>query len=97
MARLGAMHGGELPGLFGTSKGLFLRLLSIGRRRTLLKVGRRMRAHWLTLAASGQPGSGWPSYDEKTRGTMVFDATDRVENDPDRAKREAWENFRYAV
>ena len=56
-------------------------------------VGRRMQAHWASFAASGTPGLDWPPYDERARRTLVFDAVDRVELDPRRDRRLAWQQF----
>ena len=55
--------------------------------------GRRMQADWARFAASGAPGGDWPRYDERRRRTLVIDAVDRVEEDPRRARRLAWQEF----
>ena len=57
------------------------------------EVGRRMQAHWVALATSGAPLDDWPAYDEANRRTLVFDRVDRVELDPRRDKRLAWQEF----
>ena len=91
---LDATHGLELFALFekfDTTTGAGLTLL--GGRRLYRDVGRRMQRHWVSFAASGAPEPTWPSYDEAVRRTLVFDRTDRVESDPRRSKRLAWEDF----
>ncbi len=91
---LDATHGLELFALFekfDTPIGAGLTLL--GGRRLYRDVGRRMQRHWVSFAASGAPEPTWPSYDEAVRRTLVFDRSDRVESDPRRAKRLAWEDF----
>ncbi|WP_350348513.1 carboxylesterase/lipase family protein [Agromyces sp. G08B096] len=91
---LDATHGLELFALFekfDTPVGVGLTLL--GGRRMFRTVGRRMQAHWAALAATGEPGPGWPRYDELDRRTLVFDRSDRVEPDPRRGRRLAWQAF----
>jgi para-nitrobenzyl esterase len=91
---LDATHGLELFALFerfSTPIGAGLTLL--GGRRLYRDVGRRMQRHWVSFAASGAPEPTWPRYDEAVRRTLVFDRTDRVESDPRRSKRLAWEEF----
>ena len=91
---LDATHGLELFALFekfDNPTGVGLTLL--GGRRMFREVGRRMQAHWVALATSGAPLDGWPAYDEANRCTLVFDRVDRVELDPRRDKRLAWQEF----
>jgi para-nitrobenzyl esterase len=57
------------------------------------EVGRRMQRHWTSFAATGAPGPEWPQYDEASRRTLVFDGVDRVELDPRRERRLAWQEF----
>lgn len=105
MLGLDATHGLELFALFekfDTPVGAGLTLL--GGRRMFTRVGRRMQAHWAAFAASGDPGGpvegaapagclGWPRYEEGARLTLVFDRRDRVEADPRRERRLAWQRF----
>jgi para-nitrobenzyl esterase len=76
---------------FDTPTGAGLTLL--GGRRLYRDVGRRMQAHWASFAASGAPLPSWPRYDEEERRTLIFDRVDRVELDPRREKRLAWQEF----
>ena len=91
---LDATHGLELFALFeklDNPTGVGLTLL--GGRRMFRDVGRRMQRHWASFAASGAPEPTWPRYDEDARRTLIFDRADRVESDPRRAKRLAWQEF----
>ncbi|MGW4929319.1 carboxylesterase/lipase family protein [Agromyces sp. NPDC004153] len=91
---LDATHGLDLFALFekfDTWTGAGLTLL--GGRRMFREVGRRMQRHWTAFAASGAPDPTWPRYDEAARRTLVFDRVDRVESDPRRSKRLAWQAF----
>jgi para-nitrobenzyl esterase len=91
---LDATHGLELFALFekfDTPVGAALTVL--GGRRMFRAVGRRMQAHWVSLAASGAPLPSWPPYEEAGRRTLVFDRLDLVELDPRREKRLAWQEF----
>jgi para-nitrobenzyl esterase len=91
---LDATHGLELFALFekfDTPVGAALTLL--GGRRMFREVGRRMQRHWAAFAASGSPGPEWSLYDERERRTLMFDQVDRVELDPRRDKRLAWQEF----
>jgi para-nitrobenzyl esterase len=91
---LDATHGLELFALFekfDTPVGAALTVL--GGRRMFREVGRRMQRHWTAFAASGSPGPEWPRYDETERRTLVFDRVDRVELDPRRERRLAWQEF----
>jgi para-nitrobenzyl esterase len=91
---LDATHGLELFALFerfDTIVGTALTVL--GGRRMFREVGRRMQWHWAAFAASGSPGPEWPRYDEGERRTLIFDRVDRVELDPRRERRLAWQEF----
>ncbi|GAA1509976.1 para-nitrobenzyl esterase [Agromyces terreus] len=91
---LDATHGLELFALFekfDTPVGAALTLL--GGRRMFRAAGRRMQEHWAALAASGAPLEHWPPYEERMRRTLVFDDVDRVEPDPRRDRRLAWQEF----
>jgi para-nitrobenzyl esterase len=56
-----------------------------------------MSRSWAAFARSGDPNAdglpAWPTYDEATRATMLFDIESRVENDPRREERMAWEGM----
>ncbi|MBO0905649.1 carboxylesterase/lipase family protein [Jiella sonneratiae] len=90
-ARLGATHSVDLPLLFEDFmrpfRSAYLGMTPDHRRRMLAE---RMRDHWLAFVREGRPGAAWPAYVPETRETMIFNVTDRVEADPEKARRIAW-------
>ncbi len=54
-----------------------------------------MSTTWATFARTGDPNHkgipAWPAYDARQRATMLFDVPCKVENDPRREERLAWE------
>ena len=91
---LGATHGLELFALFDRMHGWFGRGMGIlGGRGTLVRVGRRMRSHWISFARTGAPARGWPRYTSRRRATLVFDRSDHIVQDPHRPRRKAWQDF----
>jgi para-nitrobenzyl esterase len=52
-----------------------------------------MRANWLRFARTGTVDPSWPLYTARKRNTLIIDETDRVESDPRREKRLAWQQF----
>ena len=50
------------------------------------RVADSMSSAWIAFARTGNPNADglpiWPAYDLKTRATMVFNVTSRVQNDP---------------
>lgn len=91
---LDATHGIELFAIFDRSGGLFGRAVGIfGGYSAFEKTGKRMRANWLHFARTGTVDPGWPLYTARKRNTLIIDAVDRVESDPRRDKRLAWQEF----
>jgi para-nitrobenzyl esterase len=103
---LDATHGLELFALFEKSDTPVGRALTLfGGRRMFREVGLRMQERWAGFAATGEPQPGrhpgetgdgclgWPRYEEERRLTLVFDGLDRVEADPRRERRIAWQRF----
>ncbi|MCX6495578.1 MAG: carboxylesterase/lipase family protein [Actinobacteria bacterium] len=93
---IGASHAAELPYVFGTLPEK-VRAVDIGFRFGGLKeahaVSERVQAHWSAFAQTGDPQTAtlpWPRYDETTRTTLLIDANDKVEDDPDAEVRKAW-------
>jgi para-nitrobenzyl esterase len=58
----------------------------------------RLAGTWLAFAKSGDPNHPgippWPAYTSDKKETMIFDTDCRVENDPLKELREAWEGSR---
>ena len=52
---------------------------------------------WIAFARTGDPNHDalpeWQPYDAERRATMLFDVPSRVENDPRREERLAWEGL----
>jgi para-nitrobenzyl esterase len=91
-AGLGAVHGAELPHVFGTPvpRVVALGAVAAGRRLT-----DRVQRRWTTFASIGDPNPDrmspiWPRYDRDTRRTYVFGNHDRVVSDPHADVRQAW-------
>ena len=94
----GAMHGAELPFVFGSlpsdKRGLRRKWIWWGSLRWAEKVSRGMRAFWAQFAHSGNPNTEqhtpWPHYDLAGRKTMIFSGRFSVVDDPDSSQRRAW-------
>ena len=87
---LGACHAIELPFVFGTHDrpggDQF-----VGAGPEVVALSERMMDAWTRFAHTGDPG--WPTYAPDTRTTQLFAAEDRLENDPQRGERLAWEGL----
>lgn len=89
---IGAVHGAELPHVFGTP---VPRLLSLGAESSGRRLTERVQSRWTTFASIGDPNPAgldpyWPRYDPERRLTYVFGARDRVVADPHGDVRRAW-------
>jgi para-nitrobenzyl esterase len=92
---LGATHAAELDFVFGRPDSLAQRLFGLlGGRRATRAVAARMHGRWLTFATTGGVAPDWPRYDTASRRTLVIDEVDRVEEDPRREIRLAWDAWR---
>lgn len=90
-----ATHGMELYAVFGLADTNAARwLTALGGRQALRGVQERVQTDWIHFAHHGAPASHWPTYDPQTRLTKILDRVDRVESDPRRERRLAWEGFR---
>ncbi|MGO4615805.1 carboxylesterase/lipase family protein [Nocardia sp. 2YAB30] len=95
LAGLGATHATELIPVFGGGDSPFVRALTAaGGRRGLLAVTDQCQDNWLAFARTGTPLPSWPAYTEARRTTLVIDYPTRLEHDPDKAKRLAWQGVR---
>jgi para-nitrobenzyl esterase len=87
---LGACHALDLPFVFGTLD------TASGRGFTgeapPRGLAEAMRAAWVAFASGSDPG--WPEYANGSRAEMVFDERSHVTNDPEAARRVAWEGHR---
>lgn len=92
---LDATHAVELLSVFDqTDEPVGRALTALGGRRDMRAVAAGMQRQWLHFARHGEPLPSWPGFDEKDRATMIFDAVTRVEHDPRRDRRLAWEGYR---
>ncbi|MDJ0393906.1 carboxylesterase/lipase family protein [Rhodococcus sp. G-MC3] len=92
---LDATHGFELFAVFGINETTFGKLMTIpGGRQAFTDVTENVQSQWLQFARTGAPLPNWPKYDEDARQTMIFDARTRVQRDPRRDRRQAWEGYR---
>lgn len=91
---LDATHGIELFAVFDRAGGLFGRAVGLlGGYRAFTRTAKRMRANWLRFARYGTVDPSWPTYTARKRNTLIIDTVDRVETDPRREKRLAWQEF----
>jgi len=90
---LGATHGSEIVHVqhsYGSYLGRKVHPLG---RTVQPAVGRRMQRTWLNFATA-ELGDEWPRYDDERRRTRVIRSTrDDTVEDPDRARRSAWEGI----
>jgi len=91
---LDATHGVEMFALFDrTDEPLARVMTSLGGYEAYAAAGNRMRALWLRFAEVGVPANDWPTYDERTRATLIIHDDDHIEADPRRQRRRAWHRF----
>jgi para-nitrobenzyl esterase len=88
-----ATHGMELFTVFGVAERARW-LTALGGRDALRAMQERVQADWIHFAHHGTPASFWPEYEPETRLTKILDRADRVEADPRRERRLAWQGFR---
>ena len=92
--RLKATHGLDLPFVFDNiGSGLIT-----GTGEIQSELARNMSETWISFAHSGVPNykgiTNWPLYTPDERAIMIFDQKCRVENDPFKAERIAWNGIK---
>ncbi|MHA1987308.1 MAG: carboxylesterase/lipase family protein [Promethearchaeota archaeon] len=91
---LGACHSLEIPFVFGTLNSPTLKEFVEGAPKELSE---KMMDAWISFAKTGNPNHGnipdWPSYDPKTRATMIFDGECKVGKALFDKEREAWDGL----
>ncbi|BBY53446.1 carboxylesterase/lipase family protein [Mycobacterium koreense] len=91
---LGATHATELFAVFDVYRsGLGMMMTAAGDRGPALRVSNEIQNRWREFARTGVPGQQWPAYTEADRAVRVFDRRSRVEFDPHRERRLAWNGF----
>jgi para-nitrobenzyl esterase len=88
--KLGAVHGHDVDASFN----LYRNGICGTGDNTGRLMAKRLASTFVAFAKTGNPDNDqvphWPSYDARTRATMVFDANTRVVNDPRSAVRKYW-------
>jgi para-nitrobenzyl esterase len=93
-AGLEATHGLELFALFDLADTPLARAAGVlGGRAAFKRAGDRMRARWLGFARNGDAGEDWADYSVDRRATLIIAEHDRMELDPHRTRRIAWQAF----
>ena len=91
----GAVHGSELPYVWGNRPANPLAAVSLGGPRRAAAIADRIQARWLQFAHALDPNpSGlepsWPRYDAHARSTLMINTTDRIVDDPGYQQRRVW-------
>ena len=97
-AGFGATHGLEMFALFDLLQSPSAWVMGVlGGRTPFRRSGERMRQRWLSFARDGSPvlyrEGDWPKYTARKRRTLIIDKVDRIEEDPQGARRLAWQEF----
>jgi len=91
--KLGAPHTVEIPFVFDNTD--IPKVMTTGSEAEKALAARTSEA-WIQFARTGNPNHkglpNWPSYNTKDRGTMVFDNTCKVVNDPGGDERKFWQS-----
>jgi carboxylesterase type B len=91
---LDATHGVEMFALFDRADEPLARVMtSFGGYEAYTAAGERMRTLWLRFAEGEVLAEEWPRYGERARSTLIIDDEDRIEADPRRDRRRAWNRF----
>ncbi|MCV6984800.1 carboxylesterase/lipase family protein [Mycobacterium shinjukuense] len=94
---LGATHATELFAVFDIYRTRFGALLTAAAdRRAALRVSNEVQRRWREFSRTGVPGDDWPAHTHTDRAVMVFDRKCRIEFDPHRHRRMAWDGFTLA-
>lgn len=93
-AGLDATHGVELFAVFDLLDNPLARAAgALGGRAEFTRTAQRMRERWIGFARDGTVGDDWAPYTEQQRATLIIDVEDRLELDPRRSRRLAWDAF----
>lgn len=92
---LRAAHALEIPFVFDNAQ---LSSAFTGGGPDAVALAGVMADTWISFARSGNPNNDslpeWRPYDSKDRATMLFDNNTRLEKDPGKVEREAWQKIR---
>jgi para-nitrobenzyl esterase len=85
--RYGAVHGLDVSGSFREAR----------EGNDAARVADQLSSSWVAFAKTGDPNNArippWPSFDAKTRATMIFGTPTQLENDPRSEIRTFWEHM----
>ena len=85
--RYGAVHGLDVSGSFREARD----------GNDMARVADQLSSSWVAFAKTGNPNNSrippWPTFDAKTRATMIFGAPTQLENDPRSEIRAFWEHM----
>lgn len=56
-----------------------------------LALANRLKGHIITFVHTGHPNADWPAFAEGRRATLIFNLKDKVVDDPEPARRLAWQ------
>ncbi len=89
---IGATHATDLFPVFGMYRHPIGIGLALGGSWVSTKrITSTVQSLWTWFARTGVPSESWPQYTHDDRRVMILDHPTRVENDPDGARRAAWE------
>jgi para-nitrobenzyl esterase len=85
--RYGAVHGLDVSGSFREARD----------GNDAARVADQLSSSWVAFAKTGNPNNArippWPTFDSKTRATMIFGTPTQLENDPRGEIRSFWEHM----
>ena len=92
LAGIGATHATELLAIFGVYRHpIGAGLAALGSWRSSKRITGTMQSLWTWFARTGVPSEKWPPYSAHDRKVMLLDDPPSVVDDPDGARRAAWE------
>jgi para-nitrobenzyl esterase len=84
--RYGAVHGLDVSGSFREARD----------GNDMARVADQLSSSWVAFAKTGNPNNSripqWPTFDEKTRATLIFGTPTHLENDPRSEIRNYWDH-----
>ncbi len=92
-----AFHTIEIPFVFGNLDTTDTQIGAIGSGEEEVKLAKNVMDAWVTFARIGNPNHNglpeWPTYDLKRRATMMLGINSKVEDDPIKDIRKAWDDI----
>ncbi|WP_024332806.1 carboxylesterase/lipase family protein [Gordonia hirsuta] len=92
LSGIGATHATELLAIFGIYRHpIGVGLAALGSWGSTKRITATMQSLWTWFARTGVPSEQWPPYSIDDRRVLLIDDPARVVDDPDGARRAAWE------